>query len=85
MIKQQFRCIQGDTAGCAYDTDQQLSDVWSFPADATDTEGLGSGLTWAWDATACDRLLPSFKEASVFPFISCHSLKAAVHRSFNQW
>jgi hypothetical protein len=53
-----------------------LSWLWTDPADASDTTGLGDGITWAWDLALCAKLMPVFEEsfASIpLPFIRAHN------------
>lgn len=63
-----------------------LGYIWSMPSDPVSTEGLGGGITWAWDESLCDLLLPRFRERLILiPFVRCEQIKAAVHRGFNSW
>jgi len=75
----------------------QLGYIWHMPADSQALAGLGGGIAWAWDDRLCDMLLPPmdgriggtpqlFKEDFVFvDFVSCHDLRAAMHRAFSSW
>ena len=57
-----------------------------MPEDPTSHEGLGGGITWAWDPALCDALLPRFREDFFFvPFVTCTMLKAAMNRGFASW
>lgn len=65
---------------------RQLGYVWSLPEDATSANGLGGGITWAWDPALCGRLLPRFREgAMLVPFVTCDDLRASMHRGFASW
>lgn len=65
---------------------QRLGYLWSLPDAASSSNGLGGGITWAWDPTLCERLLPRFHEDMLFvELVSCDTLKAAVHRAFASW
>ena len=65
---------------------QTLGYLWSQPSDPSSHRGLGGGITWAWDPNLCDALLPTFKEDFFFvPFVTCPSLKSAMHRAFASW
>lgn len=65
---------------------QLLGFVWNMPSVASSSEGLGGGITWAWDPMLCDRLLPRFHEDVLWiKFITCDSLRAAMHRGFASW
>jgi hypothetical protein len=62
--------------------------LWTMPSDVDSLEGLGGGITWAWDPTLCTALLPRFKErSSAFgsTLVSCDSIKAALTRAFDNW
>ena len=61
--------------------------VWTTPSGQWDEQGLGGGLTYAWDSTLCDDLLPHFNERHVWgvEFVSCKSLRAAMERAFASW
>ncbi|KAL1508074.1 hypothetical protein AB1Y20_007668 [Prymnesium parvum] len=61
--------------------------VWTTPTSEHDTAGLGGGLSYAWDPTLCDELLPNFGERSVWgvSFVDCHSIRAAMERAFASW
>ena len=75
----------------------QLGYIWHMPVDTQATAGLGGGIAWAWDDRLCDMLLPPmdgriggtpqlFKEDFVlFDFVTCHDLRAAMHRAFSSW
>ena len=44
------------------------------------------GIAYAWDPALCDQLLPSFSEDIIFlDLVTCHDLRAALHRAFNAW
>ena len=65
---------------------QTLGYLWTTPSDPTSHEGLGGGLTWAWDPKLCDHLLPRFREDFFFvPFVTCDSVRSAMHRGFASW
>ena len=65
---------------------QRLGYLWSLPEDPASTDGLGGGITWAWDGALCERLVPLFHEDLLFiEWITCPVLKAAVHRAFASW
>ena len=60
--------------------------MWSLPMHPTSTEGLGGGITWAWDPELCPNILKAFREDFFFvKFITCTQLKAAVGRGFASW
>ena len=64
----------------------QLGSLWTFPADALDTTGLGGGITFAFDPELCGRLMPLFREdIAGASFITCDDIKASVFRAFNAW
>lgn len=64
-----------------------LGYMWTSPRDSASMEGLGGGLTWAFDEGICDQLLPQFRESIFFgvPLVSCASLRSAIHRAFDTW
>ena len=49
--------------------------------------GLGGGVTWAWDTTLCDDLLPKFREGAIVynQLVTCEGVQAAVKRAFAKW
>lgn len=55
------------------------------------TEGLGGSITWAVDASFCERLLPHFPEAQMSRTlrigndIDCETLRAAIRSAFDTW
>jgi hypothetical protein len=55
-----------------------------MPEDSLSTHGLGGGITWAWDPSLCDKLLPLFSER-IFSLIECEDIKAALTRGFDSW
>ena len=67
-----------------------LNYIWHEPPDISSTQGLGSGLSWAFDPEICSSsksdLLGRFDE-SLFGvgLVTCESLKAAMHRAFASW
>ena len=64
----------------------QLGSLWTLPADALDTTGLGGGITFAFDPELCGRLMPLFREdIAGASFITCDDIKASVFRAFNAW
>lgn len=81
-IKEQMR----GTAPHVDNPNQLLGYLWSTPADSASPVGLGGGIAWAWDPALCEQLKPGFREDILFvPFITCESLRAAVHRAFASW
>lgn len=65
---------------------QLLGYLWQTPQDPTSHDGLGGGITWAWDPNLCAQLLPKFEEDFFFvPFVTCSMLKAAMGRGFASW
>ena len=65
---------------------QTLGFLWTVPNDPTSHEGLGAGITWAWDPNLCTRILSRFTEDFFFiPSINCDNLKAAMTRGFASW
>lgn len=48
--------------------------------------GLGGGITWAWDPTLCDDLVPLFREAAVVygDLVNCEGIQAAVKRAYSR-
>ena len=86
----QVNTIKKQMAGEALDygpmIQQTLGYLWHLPADSTSTEGLGGGITWAWDPELCANFQPQFREDFFFiEYISCKDLKAAMHRAFMSW
>jgi hypothetical protein len=74
------------TAPTTVPAQQLLGYMWNLPADATSKEGLGGGITWAWDPNFCSQILNKFDEDFFFvPFVTCSMLKAAVGRGFQSW
>jgi hypothetical protein len=69
------------------DYGKTLGYLWHYPDDPSSDRGLGGGITWAWDPELCGKLLPKFGEryAMGAEFVSCKYLRAAMHRSFNEW
>lgn len=67
--------------------DSSLGLLWTLPLRVEEQVGLGGGsITWAWDKTLCDALLPKFNENFwVFSLINCDSLHASAHRAFDTW
>ena len=67
--------------------DQQLLGyTWKVPSDPTSKDGLGGGITWAWDPNFCDQIMPRFREDFFFvPFVTCSMIKAAMGRGFASW
>ena len=64
----------------------QLGSLWTLPADALDTTGLGGGITFAFDPQLCGRIMPLFREdIAGASFITCDDIKASVFRAFNAW
>lgn len=61
----------------------------SLPEDPLSDRGLGGGIAFAIDPTACERLKPHFHEDGLSIFRSssfaCGELEAAVHRAFTTW
>ena len=64
-----------------------INRVWDLPATAgASVRGLGSGISYAWDPTLCDQLLPTFGEdISDMSFITCDNLRAAWARALTTW
>ena len=65
-----------------------INRVWNSPLEATSTDGLGGGLSFAYDTNLCDELLPSFSEASGLwglTFVDCESIFAAIRTAFSTW
>lgn len=65
-----------------------LNRVWNAPLEATNTEGLGGGLTFAYDPNICADLLPAFAESSGLwgvSFVNCDSITAAIRTAFASW
>ena len=64
-----------------------INRVWDLPATAgASVRGLGSGISYAWDPTLCDQLLPTFGEdISGMSFITCDNLRAAWARALTTW
>ena len=70
-----------------------LNRVWPSPSwnhdTAGSTRGLGGGLTFAYDDSICDELLPSFIESEYGPwgiaFITCDNVKQAIRSAFASW
>ena len=61
-----------------------ISMLWSYyPSDSA---GLGRGISWAWDETLCQTLLPKFDEDLWFmDVVTCTSLRASMVRAFSSW
>ena len=73
---------------------QSLGYLWSLPCERNTWEcvnrdpqrGLGGTITWAWDPSLCDELLPLFADDFwSMSFMNCELLKGAVHRAFDTW
>ena len=63
-----------------------LGGLWTYPADVQSSDGLGGGITWAWDPELCATLFPLFTEhISAIQFITCEDLQATVARGFASW
>jgi len=63
-----------------------INRLWDFPNDVFAQEGLGGGITYAWDPTLCEKLLPLFREEiAVGNFIDCVSVRAAWSRALYTW
>ena len=63
-----------------------INRLWTAPAHWTEPDGLGSGVTYAWDPQLCDALLPRFSEDLWFTeFVTCNTLRAAMARAFATW
>lgn len=64
----------------------RLGYLWSEPKNTDIPDGLGGGITWAFDDTLCDEILPEFSEKPfLITFVSCTEIQAAVHRGFAAW
>ena len=64
----------------------RLGWLWTSPANADDSTGLGQAITWAWDPALCDKLMPIFRERfTTISFIDCSWVKASMHSSFETW
>ena len=62
--------------------------LWNAPADSSSVEGLNGGLTFAYDRSMCEKLLPAFSEASGLwgvSFVDCDSIFAAIRTAFASW
>jgi len=60
--------------------------VWHMPHNASDTNGLGGGLTYAWDPHLCDKLEPLFREDIFFyQLVTCGDIRQAMSRAFHSW
>ena len=66
---------------------QRLGYLWSQPETTSESKGLGGGITWAFDPTLCENILPSFSEQPVFGIsvIDCNQIRASIHRGFATW
>lgn len=65
---------------------QLLGFIWRIPEEPTSHDGLGGGITWAWDPNFCRQILPMFQEDFFFvPFVTCSMIKAAMGRGFASW
>ena len=72
--------MHGNVSATA-DSVRLLGFLWSSPHGVRQRIGLGGGITWAWDPTLCEMLLPNFREDfGFFHFVGCDELKAAMHR-----
>ena len=65
----------------------RLGYLWSEPTEQGTPEGLGDGITWAFDESLCDNILQAFSEQPFLgiEFVSCSDIQAAVHRGFAAW
>ena len=63
-----------------------LGYLWAQPSWTQETRGLGGSITWAWDETLCNEIVPRFEEHFwAIPLVSCESVKASMHRAFDTW
>ncbi len=83
---------QGDLASrslaALVDSHGALNRVWPMPSEPFSTRGLGGGLTFAYDPSICDELLPAFSESDGLwgvSFVDCESIKAAIRSAFASW
>jgi hypothetical protein len=89
MFGSQINEIQDQMKGLSVNraVQAQLGYLWTSPEDPFSDEGLGGGITWAWDDALCDLLEPRFHE-DLFIFgnyINCQDFKSAVSRAFDKW
>jgi len=87
-IKAQMNCWQGecgDQSQMSASVSERLGFVWTEAEDSTDMAGLNGGLTYAIDPALCGKLLDTFRESSVFPFVTCDDIYTAIHRAFDAW
>ena len=80
-------------------TQAELSALWShnpegrvglnaITSDSTfeRLRGLGGGITWSFDSSLCDQLLPKFREGAILiKTVECGDIKASVQRAFGKW
>ena len=66
--------------------------LFTAPSTSNTSSGLGGGISWAWEADFCARLLPRFWSekityfgAELHSFADCEELKAVLMRSMTQW
>lgn len=65
---------------------QSLGYLWSLPYDPIDTRGLGGSVTWAWDESLCERMLPLIKDDFwAIQLVNCATMKETMHRAFDTW
>lgn len=83
---------QGDAAARTLaglvDSHGAVNRIWPSPSDPYSTRGLGGGLTFAYDPSVCDELLPAFTESHKLwgvSFIDCDSIKQAIRSAFASW
>uniref|UniRef100_A0A7S4HEX3 Uncharacterized protein n=1 Tax=Prymnesium polylepis TaxID=72548 RepID=A0A7S4HEX3_9EUKA len=68
------------------DPRRNLGRIWHYPAIAMDTQGLGGGITYAWDPLLCDAILPIFREdIFFFELITCKDIQQSMSRAFHAW
>ena len=78
--------FDNSTAPSTKPAQQLLGYTWRVPEAPTSHDGLGSGITWAWDPNLCSQILPMFQEDFFFvPFVTCSMIKAAMGRGFASW
>ena len=72
----------------------ELFGLWSYnPTGLPDgshrnkMHGLGGGITWAFDPTLCDDLMPTFREGAVVVprLVTCDDVRASIERAFGKW
>ena len=68
------------------DVRAQLGYLWTYPANVDDDNGLGGGITYAFNPKLCDKLNKvNTEDTFLFTLVNCDSFKSSIASAFNTW